>query len=303
MNVEANGERVTLTAEALTLELAPALGGSIVRFDAGGVPVLRPASADSASVLDTACFPLVPYVNRIRGGRFACDGREVVLTPNMAGDASPLHGQGWLSAWHVEAASATIAKLSFTHATAEWPWTYEAEQLFALDAAGLTAMLTCRNLSDAPMPCGLGFHPYFPCDAATRLNTGVEGVYTIDANVLPVAREPAQGRYDLRDRQVCGQGLDHGFDGWSGTAAMAWGDGRTVTMRSPTARFFQLYSPTPGDLFVAEPVTHANAALNEPRDRWAELGIVMLAQGEAMTLEMRLDLILPRQGEVAARLR
>ena len=63
-----------------------------------------------------------------------------------------------------------------------------------------------------------------------------------------------------------------------------------LEMSSPDARFFQLYSPTDGGLFVAEPVTHANAALNRPEDEWAELGMRVLAAGEEMTLAMRLSL-------------
>ena len=277
-----------LRAGDLALDLAPDLGGSIWRFDAGDLPVLRRTPEGSTSVLGTACFPLVPYVNRIRDGRFTCDGRTVSIAPNMSGDPSPLHGQGWLAAWTVEESTAASAILGYRHEAGEWPWTYEARQTFALDDAGLTATMTCRNQSDRPMPCGLGFHPYHPCDATTRLRTAVSGVYTIDEVVLPVARIAAEGRYDLTDRLVCGQGLDHGFDGWSGSATMSWGNGLSVAMSSPTARFFQLYSPVEGGLFVAEPVTHANAALNEDQSRWAELGIVMLAQGEAMELEMRM---------------
>ena len=279
---------LALRAGTLSLDLAPALGGSIWRFDAGDLPVLRRTAVGSASALDTGCFPLVPYVNRIRDGRFSCGGREVTLLPNMAGDPNPLHGQGWLAGWTVEAASGTRATLSYRHQAGEWPWAYQARQMFALDENGLTATLTCRNLSPEPMPCGLGFHPYHPCDADTRLRTTVDGVYLIDEHVLPVARVPAEGPYDLSDRQACGQGLDHGFDGWRGTATMTWANGLTVIMSSPTAHWFQLYSPTEGRLFVAEPVTHANAALNEDEARWAELGIVMLGQGAAMMLEMRM---------------
>lgn len=279
--------RLTLRAGGIKLELAPSLGGSIWRFDAGTCPVLRPATERTTSVLDTGCFPLVPYVNRIRDGRFSCDGREIAIAPNMAGDPNPLHGQGWQSAWSVEEVTASRAVLAYPHHAGEWPWTYQARQVFALDADGLTATLSCCNLSADPMPCGLGFHPYHPCDAGTRLTTHVDAAYTIDAQVLPVARVPAEGRYSLTDRQVCGQGLDNGFDGWGGRSTITW-DGLTVTMSSPTARYFQLYSPIEGGLFVAEPVTHANAALNEDQSRWAELGIVMLAQGETMELAMRM---------------
>jgi aldose 1-epimerase len=59
-------------------------------------------------------------------------------------------------------------------------------------------------------------------------------------------------------------------------------------MSSPDARFFQLYSPREGGLFVAEPVTHANAALNAPEEQWPQLGLRVLEPGEEMTLDMRI---------------
>ena len=175
--------------------------------------------------LEAASFPLVPFVNRIRSGVFTFRGREVRLEPNMAGDPSPLHGQGWLSPWRVESAGETGALLSFDHQPGEWPWEYQAEQQFALDEAGLSLILTCRNISEEPMPCGLGQHPYFNCSDATRIDTKVTHAWTIDEHVLPVAKVPANGRFDLRDRAVCGQGLDHGFGGWGGSTRMtdpAW---------------------------------------------------------------------------------
>ena len=152
-----------LSTDRLELTLNPSIGGSISALEwiAGDrrMPVLRKCNSCSENVLEAASFPLVPYVNRIRGGRFAFRGREVVLAPNMAGDPSPLHGQGWLAPWQVESSAADRAVLSFRHSPGEWPWEYRAEQHFQLDESGLSLRLTCRNLSDAPMPCGLGQHP------------------------------------------------------------------------------------------------------------------------------------------------
>ena len=91
-------------------------------------------------------------------------------------------------------------------------------QEFTLDERGLSVSLTCRNTSAEPMPCGLGQHPYFPCGPETRIDTDVTHVWTIDENVLPVEKVPATGRFDLSDRLVCGQDLDHGFGGWGGEA-------------------------------------------------------------------------------------
>jgi len=287
---------VTIAASNLRLELNPSIGGSISGFERTGEgpprPILRKCHSRNENVLDASCFPLVPYVNRIRGGCFTFRGRVVRLKPNMAGDPSPLHGQGWLNPWRVDDSSATNVVLSFHHSAGEWPWDYEARQEFALDKRGLSARLTCRNMSEDPMPCGLGFHPYFPCGPQTRLDTRVTHAWTVDEHVLPVDKVPAEGRYDLRDRLVCGQDLDNGFGGWGGSARMTDPDWPyTIEMSSPEARFFQVYSPPSGGIFVAEPVTHANAALNAPEDQWPQLGMRVLEPGDQMSLDMRLDVI------------
>jgi aldose 1-epimerase len=285
-----------LTAGQLRLQLSPSVGGAISGFEwadrSSARPILRKCHSPLRNVLDADCFPLVPYVNRIRDGRFTFRGREVRLRPNMAGDPSPLHGQGWLNPWQVEEASSASAALTYHHERGEWPWSYQARQEFALDDGGLTIVLTCLNMSSDPMPCGLGAHPYFPCGLRTRIQTQVTHAWTVDEKVLPVEKVPAEGRYDLSDRLVCGQDLDNGFGGWGGQARMSDPDWPCdVRLSSPDARFFQLYSPPQGGIFVAEPVTHANAALNAPEDEWPELGMRVLEPGEEMSLRMRFDVI------------
>src|SRR3546814_1606706 len=72
---------------------------------------------------------------------------------------------------------------------------YEARQEFSLGEQVLHATLCCRNVSDRPMRCGLGFHPYFPCSTGKLLQTAVSHVWTIHENVLPVERVAETGRY------------------------------------------------------------------------------------------------------------
>ena len=287
-------ETVKLQSWPLAIELAPDVGGAIRRFDwseeGRTVPILRAAQGDHPKVLEMGCFPLIPFANRVRGGRFSFRTREVNLTPNMAGDPSPLHGQGWLSAWEVVRADADSAELAFRHWADEWPWDYQGRQAFALDDNGLQVTLACRNLSDRPMPCGLGMHPYFLCGPETRISTNVTHAWTVDENVLPVDKVPATGRYDLGNGSVCGRGLDNGFGGWGGRATFsdpAWPF--TIAMASSSARFFQLYSPPEGGIFVAEPVSHANAALNAPEEEWADLGLQVLEAGGEMSIDMRIE--------------
>jgi len=291
-----DGSIFTLAAGRLRLSLSPSIGGSISAFEwierGTSRPILRKCHTLLEKVLEAASFPLVPYVNRIRDGRFTFRGREIRLAPNMAGDSSPLHGQGWLNPWTVEGASDRQAVLTFRHPAGEWPWSYEARQEFSIDEGGFSVVLNCRNSGTEPMPCGLGQHPYFPCGPETQIDTQVTHAWTIDESVLPVEQVPAKGRYDLKDRLACGQDLDNGFGGWGGRARMidpVWP--YELELSSPDARFFQLYSPPQGAIFVAEPVTHANAALNAPEDQWPELGMRVLEAGQEMSLTTRLDVV------------
>lgn len=289
--------RVILTAGPLRVVLAPELGGSIARFDwledGACRPLMRGAGPDesgggAASAQDCACFPLVPFANRIRGGRFEFRGETIRLSPTIAHDPSPLHGHGWRVPWELVQRDAASAELRFRHEPGEWPWAYEASQTFTLAADRLDVVLACTNLDERPMPCGLGLHPFHPCDPDTRLATRVDGVWTVDASVLPLAHVPAEGRYDLSDRAICDQDLDNGFDGWSGTALIRWGGaGPALRLTSPGTGFLQVYAPPGRGLFAVEPVQHANGALNAPEAQWADLGLAVLGPGETRSLHAR----------------
>lgn len=285
-----------LVAGELRVELLPAAGGGIARFDrfsgARRQPLFRGSDVDNDDALSTGCFPLVPFANRIRDGRFICDGRTVQLTPNLVGDISPLHGQGWRAAWGVVETGPRHAILRYRHDEGEWPWTYEAEQLIDLDERGLTLTLSCVNFSVERMPCGLGYHPYYPCDALTVLDTRVERAWTVDDAVLPVKAVPAIARYNLRERRIGGQSLDNGFDGWSGEATVHWpNEAVGLRVSSSDAGRFQVYSPPEGGFFAAEPVQNSNTALNAPQGAWPELGINLLPEGEKSKMTARFALI------------
>jgi aldose 1-epimerase len=283
-------EIVSLAAGDLAVELVPAVGGAVRSFRWRGRPVFRDGPAEMTDANSGGSYPLVPFSNRVRDGVFSFRGREVRLSPNLPPQKHPLHGQGWRSAWRTEAAEAARAVLVFDHAPGEWPWAYQARQSFELDPRGLFMRLECRNTGSEPMPCGLGFHPYFPAGPETVLSTEVTEVWTIDDEVMPVRREPGVGRYDLRERRVNGADLDNGYEGWSGRAELRQPK-FTIRISSPEARRFQVYAPPEGGIVVAEPVTNANAALNQPEDRWPELGLHVLEPGESLSLSARFDVV------------
>jgi len=285
---------VALASGPLQLELAPSLGGAVTRLeyiDEGHrIPVLRPSPEPLKNIRQAPCFPLIPFANRIRGGCFHFRGREVRLTARFPGEPLPIHGQGCLASWRVETASATEAVLAFDHDADEWPWAYESRQYFGLGEDYLTVRLTCQNLSAEQMPCGLGLHPSFNCSAGSRIQTFAEEVLAVDENCLPVERLPATGQYDISDNPICSRDLNNGYCGWSGRAIFSDPDWPfELELSSPDARFLQIYSPAGTSSFDAEPVSHANAALNEPEEDWPALGIQLLEPQEEASFEMRLE--------------
>jgi len=67
----------------MRLTLAPHVGGSIRELTWRGEHVLRPASAGATDdPFEMACFPMVPFANRIARGCFDFDGQTVCLAPN-----------------------------------------------------------------------------------------------------------------------------------------------------------------------------------------------------------------------------
>jgi aldose 1-epimerase len=285
---------LTLASGSLEMSLQPAVGGAIGRLDyvrdGGRTPVLRPGPIPLQNIREAACFPLIPFANRIRGGCFQFRGREVRLPAKFPGEPLPIHGQGGLAEWRVDSSSAKEAVLAFHHPSDEWPWAYEARQHFTLGDDYLNVRLTCRNASGEQMPCGLGLHPGFNCGAKTRIQTSVEEVWAVDEDVLPVERLPATGRYDIADSPICSRDLNNGYGGWSGRAIFTdpeWPF--ELELSSPDARFLQIYSPVGTGSFDAEPVSHANAALNAPEEDWPALGIQLLEPEQEADFEMRID--------------
>src|SRR5438094_8613812 len=90
---------ITLRADRAGLVLAPAAGGSVVRYwidgDASSLDLLRPWTAPrEGDPFEAAAFPLVPYSNRLREGRFSFQGRRVALPLTRPPEHHSVHGQG-----------------------------------------------------------------------------------------------------------------------------------------------------------------------------------------------------------------
>lgn len=245
---------------------------------------MRPACGPS--VLDAACFPLVPFSNRIAHGRFVANGREVRLSPNFPGMDHPhaLHGFGWLSAWQVLEQDSASTTLEHTCAGGEWPWAYRARQSFRLTDEGLEMALSLTNQAGSAMPAGLGFHPYFPRTDRTRYCGRHHGEWQNSEDCLPEILDLRAEPRDWWDGQTAGtRSVDTVYTSREGALVIAWPERDMELVIRPSANlaFTVVYTPCRTDFFCVEPVSHMTDAVN--RDR-PDSGLVWLESGETLTV-------------------
>lgn len=295
-----------LRAGATEAGIAPTIGGAIAWFrtsrGADTIEWLRAATPDSLAsgqVEAMGCFPLVPFSNRIRDGKFRFRGLAVELPPNVAGQAHVEHGHGWQSAWSVQALTANAATLGMTRPAGTWPFAYSARQDINLEPTSLTIALTVRNEGRQAMPVGMGLHPYFPRSPATTLTASVHRMWATDSEVLPteLVALPAACAFH-RGVDIDAVDLDNTFTGWRGQATITWPDRRaslTMTASAPLS-FLVVYAPPGEDYFCAEPVSNCTDAFNLAASGRDDTGMTVLEPGADFAATVRFTCAIDQQG-------
>lgn len=276
---------IALERDGWALSVRPGLGGSIGRLTLNGRDVLRPTPAGADDILQAACFPLVPYANRIDNGRFSFDGRQVTLPVLDRFAPHALHGEGWLQPWSLTDRTEASVRLVHRHEGGAWPWPYEAAQTLALTGSGLRVDLSVRNTGDMPMPAGLGLHPAFPVGGETRLSLTAGAVWEIDEGLIPTARAPTSRVVDWSagPRVAGAPFVDHCYAAWDGAAHLTEPDRTIAITASTNVGWVHVYVPGRGFCCV-EPVTHRPDAVHAPGDEAS--GLVRLAPGQALSIWM-----------------
>lgn len=262
---------LTLRLNDLTLLVAPESGGAIAGWTRGATPLLRtpsPTALRRGDVHGMACFPLLPYANRIGQARFDWQGGTCQLRRNTPGHPHSLHGVGWQRPWLVETLTDTELRISLRHDplgpdAAEWPFAFSAQQQFTLSDDALRVSLSLTSRHTAPAPAGFGLHPYFPRGSGASLRFAADGVWRNDATVLPQALVPVPAAWDHTAGRVIGSAaLDNCFTGWTRRATIAWAGHGLRIEADPPFDHLQVYTPPGADFFCVEPVSHAPDAIN-----------------------------------------
>jgi len=282
-----------LSHRELNVEILPESGARISAFwsETGGVrnDWFTPAPADPASSSAWGSFPLVPFSNRIRDGRFSWNGQEHRLA--VSGQHAPhaIHGHGRNRPWTVEHRTDAGIVLSYIHTGGDWPFAYKACQHIAIDGDALVIGMALENIGDESMPGGLGHHPYLPWRSGPVLSTGFGNVWPATDGVLPSGPETLPETLDFTLGRALPRGLDTGFGGWSGRAGIHWpGEGLALDIDCSAALgHVIIFTPPGADFFCFEPVTHAIDALNLSARGVPETGQISVAPGESLEVSMR----------------
>ncbi len=277
--------------------MAPAAGGSVARYwiDDGGKPLdlLRPwTEPGQGDRFLAAAFPLVPYSNRIRAGRFSFQGREVALPLNRPPERHSIHGQGWQVSWTPLEVGQREATLEYRHAADSWPWAYRARQHFALGESSMSVELSLTNESDAAMPAGLGWHPYFVRMPRTTLTASVESIWLTDDEMMPTTLSAPPPELDpARGVKVDAVALDNCFTKWRRRVVIERPEERVRLnlTAEPPLDFLVVYTPSGRSFFCAEPVSHITDAFNLAAAGWTDTGMRSLAPGETLRATVTLS--------------
>ena len=236
---------------------------------------------------------LVPWPNRLRGGKYTFDGKAYQLPLSEPPTGNAIHGLGrwarWVPVRH-ETSAVTLALDIVPQAG--WPFEVRVEVTYALDAVGGLAVTgVARNTGTGRAPFGAGFHPYLSTRGRgigeVTVKVPARDRIVLDEAKVPVGMQSVAGTpYDLRrGRRLGALRLDDGFTGLStaggrGAVLVRTRSGGAQVWFDETFRFVQVFTPDlvagglPG--VAVEPMTCPADAFNSgtglivltPRDSW-----------------------------------
>jgi aldose 1-epimerase len=275
---------IELNAGALRLALRPDLGGAIAGLWFDTLPVMRSSEpGDLVSSRLSACYPLVPYSNRLGYRRFKWLGHDYTTSANFDDNPHSVHGVGWQRAWRTVQCDTGAATLAYEHAPdAHWPFAFAAEQRFELTPEALTLHLSVVNTAPHAQPVGLGWHPYFPKRSRSRLHAELAERWDNDASGLPTRKVAQPGI----DGDISHLAFDNCFEGWAGPARLR--DERLSLRLSSSLPYLVVFTPGNKPYYCVEPVSHVSNAIHMANP--AAHGLRSLEPGQRFDAWMKLEI-------------
>ncbi len=284
-------DAVILRNAELELELWPSIGGGIASFawrtEGRRVDLMRratPRALVERDPLQLASFPLFPFSNRVKDGRFSFRGRQLELVQNWPPD-HPIHGHVWQRPSRLVSRTEHAAELICQYPGADWPWAYTAIQRFGLTSSELRVELEIINDSGSDMPCGFGMHPYYELTPRLRLTADAPELWVGNQPLIPEWSGPVPQSWDFsRGRELLPLApMDDCFGRFGGSARLEWPE-KGVTLTVDADSIFGVlivYVPVGQDFCCVETVSNVNDAFNLEARGVEGTGTIVLRPGES----------------------
>jgi len=276
---------VLVRGDEIELTVLPGAGARLHSLRVRGRELLRTPDDPAQHMSDPffwGAYVMAPWCNRITPGPIAVGGRTVDLEPNFT-DGSAIHGQVYAAAWQ----QVGDASFEIEHEGDGWPWPYRAMQEVSVEGLRVSIVQRLTNLSDDPMPGGIGIHPWFPTPVEVRINSAL--TYG-NAKASTVHAVPVAGDLDLRERAPLAQGVDATWaDPGNPAFELWWPNGLHAAVRAlfPTLHVVAAYAPERAAIAV-EPETNAPQGLRRLLN--GEPGaLALLEPGREICLPITID--------------
>jgi len=207
------------------------VGGAVRRYDVGGREVLEPFDVDA--MCDGAHgTPLIPWPNRLGGGRYTWDGTEHQVALTEPEQSNAIHGFLRWRPWTVaDRADHHVTMAARIFPMKGYPFHLDVQVAYRLGPDGLTVTTTASNVGGEACPYASGHHPYLSpgsglIDEAV-LEVPAETRIDTDERQLPTTTETVDGTpYDFREPRRLGHiHIDYAFGG------IRWDDQDRATVR------------------------------------------------------------------------
>lgn len=280
---------LTLRDSLTQLTLAPELGASLVNWVrlSDGRALLRHSDEQALATANPrrlACYPLLPWSNRIGGGGFATPAGWQSLSANTDHEPLPIHGSAWQQPWQVVDVTSDSASLQLD---SQVPFPYRATLQVGLANGCLRLSLHATHLGQQPTWYGLGLHPYLPRTTHTRVQAKADGVWLCGEDKLSSHWVELPEAWNFAEPRLLPQQLvDNAFSHWPGDARIIQTDaGYQLVCHAHGADVFLLFCPQGQNFFCFEPVTHPVNAHHLPQ----RPGLQLLAPGQTCRLHFSLQ--------------
>jgi len=246
--------------------------------------------------------PLMPWPNRVRGGRYEWEGETLQLALSDTVHGHAIHGLVRWRNWQLldlEPARAILGLRLFP--MEGYPFTLDLQIEYELSDDGLRVSARAENLGARACPYGVGFHPYLTLGGSidtASLTMPAERLLVSDASLIPVSSARVAGtESDFGTARTigplvldaCFYDLTRDVDGLA-RVTLADGDASITLWMGEAYRYVMLYT---GDTLRA-PERRRRALAVEPMSCAPNAfatgeGLIRLEPGETHTAEWGIE--------------